>query len=291
MAFEELCSALNTLAVSDLSAHSADDLVSQIGPLTKGIQLTVPRFAPGVMLFRGRLGRVCGCVGDLSYPPASIVGLGRANRERSPVFYATTFRTVVFFEVPNQAGDHILVSRWRTVDHLLVNHLGYTTTVFDELRSRRTQPSWNGEKDPLQGHNPSRKALEMLGKLFASTDPNLYKLTAALAEFFMRPPLNGLIYPTIAMSANADNFALKPEWVDTGLEFIGVEVVRVDNVRGMERDVTVVDYATARSDGTLDWKGRGPNWQLTEEGQQLTLKAEQGVWIARGADGTIVGPS
>lgn len=68
MAFEELCSALNTLAVSDLSAHSADDLVSQIGPLTKGIQLTVPRFAPGVMLFRGRLGRVCGYVGDLSYP-------------------------------------------------------------------------------------------------------------------------------------------------------------------------------------------------------------------------------
>lgn len=93
------------------------------------------------------------------------------------------------------------------------------------------------------------------------------------------------------MSANADNLALKPDWVDTGLDFVGVELVRIDAVRGFERDVTVIDYATARSDGSLEWKGRGPNWKLAENGQQLTLRPEQGVWVARDHDGNIVDPS
>jgi len=73
-------------------------------------------------------------------------------------------------------------------------------------------------------------------------------------------------------------------------DFVGVELVRIDAVRGFERDVTVIDYATARSDGSLEWKGRGPNWKLAENGPQLSLRPEQGVWVARDQDGNIVDP-
>ncbi len=291
MSVREFIDTLSTLAASDLSGHSVDELVAQIGPLTRGLLVTAPRFKPGIMLFRGRTGARCDHRHELTYPPAHLVGLGRANQEGSPLFYGTTLRSVVFFEVPNDVGDQLLVSRWRTIDDLLVNHLGYTATVFEEVGSRREKAGWDGKSDPLEGDEVFRETLRALGNLFARRDPGLYKLTAALAEFFMRPPLNGLIYPTIAMSANADNLALKPEWVDTGLEFVGVEFVRIDAVRGFERDVTVIDYATARSDGSLDWKGRGPNWQLTEMDQQLTLSAEQGVWVARDQDGNVVDPS
>jgi hypothetical protein len=291
MSMRELIDTLNTLAASDLSGHSVDELVAQIGPLTRGLIVTAPRFKPGVMLFRGRTGTRCEHRNELSYPPAHLVELGRANQEGSSIFYGTTLRSVVFFEVPNDVGDQLLISRWRTVDRLLVNHLGYTATVFKELGSSRDKAGWDGRSDPLKGDDASREALEILGSLFARRDPGLYKLTAALAEFFMRPPLNGLIYPTIAMSANADNLALKPNWVDTGLDFVGVELVRIDAVRGFERDVTVIDYATARSDGSLEWKGRGPNWKLAGNGQQLTLRPEQGVWVARDHDGNIVDPS
>lgn len=93
------------------------------------------------------------------------------------------------------------------------------------------------------------------------------------------------------MSANADNLAIKPEWTETGLEFVGVELVHIDAVRGFKREVTVIDYATARSDGSLDWTGRRPNWQLTENDQQLTFSVEQGIWVARDQDGNIVDPN
>lgn len=290
MCMRELIDTLNTLAASDLSGYTVDHLVAQIGPLTRGLLITAPRFNPGIMLFRARIGARCDHQNELTYPPAHLVGLGRANQEGSPLFYGTTLRSVVFFEVPNDVGDQLLVSRWRTVDNLLVNHMGYTASVFEELGSSREKAGWDGKSDPLAGDKASREVLETIGNLFSRRDQGFYKLTAALAEFFMRPPLNGLIYPTIAMSANADNLALKPEWADTGLEFIGVELVRVDAVRGFERDVTVIDYATARSDGSLDWKGRGPTWQLTEMGQQHTLSSEQGVWVARDQNGNIVDP-
>jgi len=282
---------LERLVVADLSARTVEDLIEEIGPLTRDLQVTAPRFEPGIMLFRGRPGSRVEHRDELTYPPPDQVALGRANRDGSPVFYGATFRSVVFFEVPNTVGDQLLVSRWRTVKPLLVNHLGYTATVFERLGSGRDKPGWDGENDPLQGHETSRHVLEQFGQLFASQDTAMYKLTAALAEFFMRPPLEGLIYPTIAMNANADNVALKPEWVDSGLEFVGVELVRIDAVRGLKRDITVLDYATAGDDGVLDWKGRGPNWQLTEHGQELHVSVEQGVYVARDPVGKIVDPS
>jgi len=287
----ELVDTLERLSSADLSGESVENLVEVIGPLTAGLRLTAPRFRPGIMLFRGRLGERCNHRDELTYPPESLVGLGRANRYGSPVFYGATARSAVFFEVPNGVGDQLLVSRWRTVETLLVNHLGYTVTVFEELGSNRDRAGWDGKTSPMEGNDEFRDALETLGKLFASRDSGRYKLTAALAEFFMRPPFEGLIYPTIAMRANADNFALKPNWVDRGLEFIGVELVRIDAINGFERDVTIVDYATGRADGSLHWKGRAPNWKLKEKDEELLFTAEQGVWVARDTEGNIVDPS
>lgn len=251
----ELIDTLCRLSASDISGLSVEDLVAEIAPLTRDLHVNAPRFKPGIILYRGRLESKCHHRRDLGYPPAHLARLGRANQEGSPLFYGTTLRSAVFYEVPNNVGDHLLVSRWRTVADLFVNHLGYTSTVFNGLGSGRQKPGWYGKSDPLKCEDSSREALEILGNLFASRDQGLYKLTAVLAGYFMRPPLNGLVYPTIAMKANADNFAIKPEWVDIGLDFIGVELVRIDAVRGFERDVSIIDYGTANPDGLLDWKG------------------------------------
>jgi len=133
MSLTELSATLKRLASADLTARTVEDLVKEIGPLTRGLQLKVPRFKPGIMLFRGRPESRVDHRSALTYPPPELVKLGRANRSGSPVFYGTTYRSVVFFELPRSVGDELLVSRWRTVKPLLVNHLGYTATVFERL--------------------------------------------------------------------------------------------------------------------------------------------------------------
>ena len=54
-----LIGTLNTLASSDLSGYTIDQLVAQIGPLTRGLLISAPLFNPGIMIFRGRLGERC----------------------------------------------------------------------------------------------------------------------------------------------------------------------------------------------------------------------------------------
>jgi hypothetical protein len=282
---------LAKLLKSDLSSWSIDELVQEIGPMTKGLKTKAPRFDSGLMIFRGRPGGRRNHLREIGYPAPEKALLGRANREGSPVFYGSTHRSPVFFEVDNQVGDEILVSWWRTISPLLVNHLGYAASAFEKLGSSRKTPSWDGKTTPQETDDTSLATLSALGALFATQGDSLYKITTAIAEVFMRPPLEGLLYPTIAMNANGDNLALKTSWVDANVAFVGAELVRIDAIRGLARDVSVVDFATANPDGSLHWKGRGPNWQIREKGQELQFRSEGGVWVARDKSGSIVGPS
>jgi hypothetical protein len=99
------------------------------------------------------------------------------------------------------------------------------------------------------------------------------------------------MYPTIAMSARADNLALKAEFIDGGLEFVNAKYVVMKSSDGASINVDTLDFAPGvRPDGRLDWKGRTEQWILAKQGDTLAFSFENGERIARDQDGNIVEP-
>ena len=133
-----------------------------------------------------------------------------------------------------------------------------------------------------------------------------YKLSIAIAEKLLGPlntenggstipagsQFGGLIYPALAMSANADNLALLPEIVDQHLDLEQVEYIRVeDKTSETQFQVTVLDFANSwGSDGSIEWKGRRPQWQI-QAGEAVQVSVENGRWVARDVNGEIIEPS
>jgi hypothetical protein len=283
---------LAPLLRGDLETADLDDIAQAVWAATCGLRFQAPQFAAGLLLFRARATDSVTRVADLSYPPPTIAPLGRANRAGSPRFYAATFRNAVFFELLLNPGSTVFVSRWRTTSPALLHPVGYSSEVSARFGSSRDPPAYG-----LQPHDePITKALrQRLSELF--TQPVLegggvtYKLSAAIAECLAAEPFAGVIYPTVAMAANADNLALNASWADRHLLFLGVERIVVREVGDGTRQVEIVDYATAAPDGAaLEWKGRGPIWVLREQGSQLTLKSRGDIWIAQDVDEHEVDP-
>lgn len=102
----------------------------------------------------------------------------------------------------------------------------------------------------------------------------------------------GILYPALAMKGNSDNLALLPDFVDKYLELKKVEYIRIDDVIDNSiYKVTLLDFAnTFASTGQIIWKGRLPQWKISEHGESLTVSVENGKWVARNAKGEIVEP-
>lgn len=93
------------------------------------------------------------------------------------------------------------------------------------------------------------------------SDENYYKLTNAIARRLLKPPLNGLIYPTIRMHGNADNILLKPDCAEQALKFVSVQFVEITSQEGFNYTTQTLDAATEFDDaGTLNWLGRELHW-------------------------------
>jgi hypothetical protein len=157
------------------------------------------------------------------------------------------------------------------------------------------------ECPPLQSLNQTesdRVIIEFLASIFTVDVPlwreEWYKLTVAVTETLIAgTTADGLLYPTIPMSARADNLALLPDSVASGLAFVRAkhakhEIVR--SVEGLQIKADVIDFAPGvKEDGTLDWKGRTEQWVLRKQGDTLTMGVdEHGEYVARDPLGNIV---
>ncbi len=286
---------LTDLALSNLSMYDdIDAMVNQLRPLIVGAAMTAPQFDVGAMLFRGRICDHANFVRELSYPPTYLAKLGRLNRAGSPMFYASWSRSSVFFETGVRPGDVLLVSRWRTTCQMTLSHIGYHAGIFRTAGSARTIASWDRTAVPHAVDAASEKKWLALAKLFgqqiAEGEEHKYKLSAAAAECLLGDPVAGILYPALAMSANADNVVLKPAWADSHLRFVGVERVMIESIIGQKLQVKVVDFATSPDGVALRWKGRGPNWTIRNQGEILRIRSTGELWQAFAEDGSEVDP-
>jgi len=211
------------------------------------------------------------------------------------MFYCSTSRNVPFFELNMMPGEMIAISKWRTLDKLTVNNIGYTNLVFSELNSNRSTPEYGELKQPTEIPLTNSLIDEFLSSVFTKVVPErneyLYKLLIAIAEkMFSDDMFDGLLYPTIAMRANADNLAIKPRYIDSKkLELVNIEFIGIDTREGIQFTVTDTDFANSiKSDGTIEWKGRRGHWVLRNQGETLQTIVENGRWVARDPNGKFV---
>jgi len=285
--------AISSLNLDDVSI---DDIVAILTPIFVGYKLQVPRIDTGSKLFRARICDKPSTIKDLIYPPSHLVSLGRVNRPNNPIMYCSMARSSAFFEVNPQVGQHLVVSHWVTTALLLVNQVGYSRAVLERLNSNRLEDEvWlNGDIFKYEGLN--QDIAEFLGNIFtehvSKGQEKKYKLSVAIAEkLLMGVIVDGLMYPTVAMRANADNIALKPSYVDKNLEFKRAEYILIEKVKEFGFEAKVIDTAIDLShEGDILWRGFGNQWSLKNQGDELSLSVENGFWVARNTNGDIVEP-
>jgi len=64
---------------------------------------------------------------ELIYPPINKAKTNRANVKGEQVFYASTKKKAVFYELDAKPGDALVLSTWVTALPLLISNVGYTS--------------------------------------------------------------------------------------------------------------------------------------------------------------------
>jgi hypothetical protein len=280
----------------NISTLDVDEIKSLLGPKKIGYSLTSPIYDPGVYLYRARkLGRSFNKQSgirksDISYPPSTVSAAGRVNRAGQSIFYASTGKEPVFFELPGlQSGDELILGFWKTTEKLAVSNIGYTQSVFDRLGASRACPVWTRTSDsraeivvPPMEEKPNFQILpdaensalfRAFGEYFSlpigPETHDLYKFTTAIGEMHLGEivgidaQFGGIIYPSTRMLANGDNIALLPWFVDNHLSFRKALHIRVDGRGENKFSISTLDAANGfNEDGTLRWLGRNLCWTL-----------------------------
>lgn len=295
---EEVQHSIQELRELNLASTEIELVKERLGAIIPGYILNSPIIQKDVILYRGVEWRdKPQKTLDLSYPPSKYVkNLHRAGRAGKSLFYCSMSREAPFFELGVVPGAMVAVSHWQTTAPIVVNNVGYHQKVFGSLGSNRDCPSWGVGTDYEKLEKTTAFMKQFFATEFAKVVPLgqefLYKVSIAIAELhFSNDMFGGLLYPSMAMRANADNLALKPECVDNHLSIRKVEYIRVDETDALGFKVTILDFANSfKEDGGIQWKGRHPHWVMGEKGQVLHFKVENERWVARNETGEIVEP-
>ncbi len=294
---QEIDEAINRLQKVHLRRADIDELKDSLFILFKGYVHQSPTLKPGQLIYRGvRWDEKPHNIDQLSYRPSKLVRvLGRANRSGESLFYGCTSIQSIFYELGLESQDKVAVAKWKMQSPFLLNNVGYTSTSFDNLQANRAIPDWGLIKEPPEHPNAIRREFfsQEFTKIVQEGDEHLYKLSIAIAEKHIHGAMfAGLLYPSVAQHANADNMALKPDYVDRGMSVEDVQYIKVNkHPKELEYSIEVLDSAKQFSDsGEILWKGPPKKWTLNKEGAVLLFRVENGKWVARNKEGDVVEP-
>ncbi|MBO2647710.1 hypothetical protein I6M45_21740 [Shewanella algae] len=272
-----------------------------VNDLMIGYKVQAPAYNPPLTIYRGRICEKPNSISELSYPPKKYVSeLGRGNEIGQPMFYGATHSHVPFYELRCKPGDTIALSTWRTSSKLILNHVGFSDEIQDQLESKRDlNEIYDFVKATRNYGELNEMVHEYLAYLFSrpiqdGNEKVEYKLTSSIANLMMHSSeINGLMYPTIQMFGNADNILLKPEYVDENLDFVNVEFIEVNESNKDGFSINRIDSATAltSTNGALNWSGRPLHWELNQSGMIATFEFKgDGNWEGRDQNGNLIDP-
>jgi hypothetical protein len=288
----------------DLGNLSIDEIKEELKLLFTGYAVSTISLNSGFILYRGvKYDKKPDLLSFLSYPPTEKAEIGRANRKRTPVFYCATDKSVSFYELNTKPGERLVISQWVIEKNLLVNNVGYTDSVFRNLKSNRAVPNFSFGKRPHDKVLDEANVLvqNFLAKRFSQKNLNdnflLYNLTNAIAEKHFSESdgvegakIKGLMYPTILMEANADNIAISQITVDKDyLIFDTVEYVEIVEVKDNVYIYRILDVAFKVIEERIQWKNLDCNW-VADSSNELYLVEEGNEIFAYNLEGKLIDP-
>jgi hypothetical protein len=288
------------LEAIDLSDMSVDSLVELLRPLLRGFKVELPRWEAGLELFRARtrFDSPPTNTADLWHPPPHLSRIGRANRERMPLLYCSADMSPLPFELHVTEGDRMTVIKFETTEPMIANRIGYTPETFRRLESQREVPEY--ARLGVDGYSEVGTLInDFLSDVFCQVvNPGeewRYRLSAAVSEVMLgenEDPINALMYPTIPMWGNVDNFALRSGFASRALQPVHAKFILVTSVQLPEVSYEDIDEARRfGDDGSIGWLGHKGQWKLENQGDELRFEAmSRSYWEARDERGNIVDP-
>ncbi|MGS0682455.1 hypothetical protein ACVBIL_14985 [Shewanella sp. 125m-7] len=291
---------ISRLEKMDLGAIEQQEVQNVVSRLITGYRAQTPQKSSGLDIFRARICDKPNSVQECSYPsPQYVKALGRANKSDQSVFYGSNYRGVPLFELRGNVGDKVALSHWRTNKPLLLNHIGFTEEIRTKLNCKRDLASiYSFVKNTNNFSELNEMVHEYLGFMFSKPlvsgeEQDYYKLTSCIAELMMKGNIiNGLMYPTNQMLGYAENLILKPEYVDSSLDFVNVEYAEIASFDDGQYTLNVLDSASSVVDGELQWTGRPLQWKLGQKETTYSFVFESsGIWVAKDMQGNIIDPT
>lgn len=250
--------------------------------MLQGQTLRCLEFAPDLLLYRGIVSKeLPEFLRDVSYPPPErIVRDQRANRAGVPMFYCSATWHPPFFEAGVQAGDYIVISRWKTLKPLRIISFGYADVCVDDPHTDRERAlRWALRQLP----DDTRTLATFLTNVFTRTVQDdmahHYRMSIAVAEACeLGTAFDGLLYPSAAMPTPAHNLALHPSCLDSGMLTLQyVEQLRVNQLEAETIDAFSLNIARETdAEGRLHWLNRPGNWVIREGATGTDCRYEGG---------------
>jgi len=208
-----------------------------------------------------------------SYPPINLVGFGRCNFPKNPVFYCSNNPMISLIEVVrenNFKGKKYCISKWELIKS--DDKLAFQTFLQTDLHpDNNFNLLKNGEIEQLNKPIDERLNLDKQAGIVELTkylqnefiNDNNYALSASLAHRTLYAKHNFatdiLMYPSKQSAYKGINMALHPNFVDNNLRikrFYIVELENIDNTIG-KFDITFSKYATIDKN-VIMWKNIKP---------------------------------
>jgi hypothetical protein len=288
LSLEDLAKELSQLEAGSFIDLTDEQLNEKLRLIHAGFRIHAPIYKRGTLVYRAvRVTDRPSHLSRVGYPPLYLATAnGRCNRAGEVVFYGALRQFVsCLFECAHRVGEFFSVSAWLTRTSITLNHLGYSQSVFDQIKSRRELPQFAAPQVETQ-HN--KLIREWQARVFTARVPegqeHLYRLPLALRDLALSgiatsdphspSAFSGIVYPSVAMWLLADNVALLPQEVDTKLKLFEVMLLVIDDIKvaatpdggqNIEHRFRVIDIATPDKSGNLLW------------GQQTRLYNPEGV--------------
>jgi len=290
----------------DIRRKDIDTLKRQLRSKLGGYIKDVGYVKPATQVYRGV---ICGeqpqDIKRISYPPETVITkLGRLNREKQSIFYATCGAPTVYFEIDAKAGDRVVVSTWEYVDPVYMHNLGFHPSSLKRIGGMLEGPRQRFA-NPIPNEAAENKKLRLqLSEAFTEDVPKgeewKYKLPIAINELLFDDagplPISypdgprfdqvvGTVYPTLRMKGAADNVAIWPRYVDRflRLKFVQYVLVEAADVERSSYTVSSIAQSDEFREGQIIWR---PG--ITDErARRGHISFERGHWILRDGLGEI----
>lgn len=291
---KEIIAALDKI---DIKNESIEEILALLKELINGYVLNAIQ-KEYLSLYRGiKYIEKPKTLSDIVYPPLHLAKINRASYEKEQMFYATSSKRAVFYELKVKPNDKLIIAEWNINNPLLFSSVGYTETVFETLgSSKQIHPGLIAE----QYGSSNQFIADYIYKLFCQDIPleksYLYKMTNAIAKLHLLEATNnmfsGLFYPTIQFQANEDNYAIKKETIDKGLlDFIRIEFIEVLDIQDKRYKYRILDVSDEiQNDRNIIWKNSDKQCTVYDDTDELVFVSENNTVVAYNEEGEIINP-